>query len=229
MPFLLALLLLVGAALSSPDGAAAYPHVLVPTNRSCSVAADCLAATHSWCDAGQACLRQRCHLVPNYPCPYFQRCDAEARRCVPRACTRQRDCDDGLFCNGEEACVNHTCTSDFAHDCTGGTCSEQARTCSLPLELQLKRRQVARTIYQHGLAGYIAMRSAAVGAIASAGSAALSTSDTWRKEHAFATPTEAPTAAPTGLSNNAVVAIVCSVVVVALVVFILLIIALISR
>ena len=209
-----------------------YPHVLVPTNRTCDTTAQCIGG-QNWCHTGQTCLRGRCHLVPNYPCPYFQHCNARARQCVPRLCRRFSDCDDGLFCNGVEQCVNATCTSDFAHDCTGGTCSEERKTCSLPLELQERRRNLTRLVWYHGTEGYTRMVREAL-----SGHAATTRPASGKgRIGADVTPTVAPTGpvaptvAPTngGFTGVETAAIVASVIVIAVVVFILLIIALISR
>lgn len=50
------------------------------------------------------------------------------------ACETPEDCDDGIFCNGSESCVNGTCTSDprVCDDgiaCTQDSCSEERAAC----------------------------------------------------------------------------------------------------
>ncbi len=205
---LVSLLLLYSDAASTPPHV--YPHILVATDRECFTVADCLPANASWCQQSQTCVKQRCHVIPNYPCPYFQQCDARHQKCVPVHCSRHADCDDGLFCTGVESCVNSVCTSDYKHDCSGGHCDEKKRQCSLPLEV---RRQRAH----HATAKKTTTTPKSVAA---------------ERIGVWDVPTEAPTAAPTaatGLSDNAIIAIICASVVVAAVIFILLIIALISR
>ncbi len=51
-------------------------------------------------------------------------------------CVDDEDCDDGLFCNGEERCVGETCVDaeteacDDGHDCTEDYCDEGNDTCT---------------------------------------------------------------------------------------------------
>jgi hypothetical protein len=47
----------------------------------------------------------------------------------PPPCTGDAECDDGLFCNGAETCVDGVCT-DGTNPCdTDATCDEDADTC----------------------------------------------------------------------------------------------------
>lgn len=54
------------------------------------------------------------------------------------ACESNAPCDDGVFCNGAEACVGGVCTPgappscDDGISCTADTCDEVAKTCSHP-------------------------------------------------------------------------------------------------
>lgn len=193
----------------SLEATSIYPHILVRTEHECLTTLDCLPAGDTkWCHSGVTCLNERCHRIPNHPCPYFQHCDEKNHQCVPIQCRRHADCDDGLFCNGIERCVNGSCTSDFRQDCTAGQCDEKKRRCSLPLELQQKRLPKGHKPLVQKQETHVQ----GIGALTVA-------------------PTSAPTAAPTssGLTNNAIIAIICATVVVAAVIFILLIIALISQ
>jgi lysyl endopeptidase len=45
-------------------------------------------------------------------------------------CTSDAECDDGLFCNGAETCVNGTCQSGSDPCGVGMICDEAAKTCS---------------------------------------------------------------------------------------------------
>lgn len=65
-----------------------------------------------------------------FPCPL-----ALALAACPPPCNSNADCDDGLFCNGAEVCVNSTCQAGTAPDCadslacTEDRCSEELRLC----------------------------------------------------------------------------------------------------
>ncbi len=48
-------------------------------------------------------------------------------RCVE--CTSDADCDDGLFCNGTEACFNGNCSSSSVPCAFGETCNDITDTC----------------------------------------------------------------------------------------------------
>ena len=53
-------------------------------------------------------------------------------------CQSDSECDDGLFCNGEELCVGHSCQAgtpvvcDDGVSCTVDTCDELTRVCAAP-------------------------------------------------------------------------------------------------
>jgi len=53
----------------------------------------------------------------------------------PRPCERNDECDDGMFCNGQEQCVNQKCAAgtppscDDGIACTVDRCSEERRLC----------------------------------------------------------------------------------------------------
>ena len=51
---------------------------------------------------------------------------------APPQCTYNSDCDDGNFCNGQEACVSGECVSG-SDPCTGTgeTCNESANQCDV--------------------------------------------------------------------------------------------------
>jgi hypothetical protein len=60
------------------------------------------------------------------------------RGCVdPSQCDEAADCDDGVFCNGAEQCVNHTCFTDPGgrdcddnDDCTSDSCNVATDRCA---------------------------------------------------------------------------------------------------
>lgn len=104
------------------------------TDRTCDTTEDCQRhAQYQWCLSGQLCARHRCYTLADYPCRSGHFCNETARRCIAGAanrCTTHRECDDGLFCNGEERCVSGQCVR---LPLPGGVrcpqCSEQNRSC----------------------------------------------------------------------------------------------------
>jgi hypothetical protein len=57
---------------------------------------------------------------------------------IPGCCNFDSDCNDGLFCNGEETCINNACQSgafpcDDLDPCTTDNCNEVTDSCSNPL------------------------------------------------------------------------------------------------
>ena len=67
-------------------------------------------------------------------CEDGQLCDPE-QGCVAVPCSSDGDCDDGLFCNGQETCDNGTCTAgapmlcDDGIACTMDRCDEDSDSC----------------------------------------------------------------------------------------------------
>ena len=61
--------------------------------------------------------------------------DANVAPDMATACTQSSECDDGLFCNGAETCVDQQCVAgtpvacDDGIACTVDRCSEDARAC----------------------------------------------------------------------------------------------------
>ena len=115
---------------------------MVQTDVKCNTTKDC--HTHyneDWCHRGQVCLQTRCWAVPDFPCPRTEWCDERDKRCIRRDCTSWRDCDDGIFCNGEELCVGGQCVVDPNFDCTqsGYMCNEAEHRCSQPLSVAEER------------------------------------------------------------------------------------------
>ena len=67
------------------------------------------------------------------PCPDPLGCDEENDQCT--GCVDDADCDDDLFCNGEETCVDNVCEAgtpvdcDDEVDCTVDSCDEDTDAC----------------------------------------------------------------------------------------------------
>jgi hypothetical protein len=92
---------------TKPVEVVVHPHILQPTRHTCSKTNDCLALfNHSWCHSGFTCFKEICYRLPDYPCDHTQLCHEEERRCASQPCLKRSDCDDHLFCNGAEQCVN---------------------------------------------------------------------------------------------------------------------------
>ncbi len=143
---LLSLLLLL--LLAHTAGASGiHKAFLTQTNVSCASNADCFAHyNNAWCHRGLVCLHSRCWAVPNFPCPRTEFCDEREKQCVPRVCRDWRDCDDGVYCNGQELCVAHRCVPDPNFDCTqsGYMCNEAQRRCTQPVALQADRERIRK-------------------------------------------------------------------------------------
>jgi hypothetical protein len=72
------------------------------------------------------------------PCnPTTQTCNESQDACapLPAGCTTNADCNDGLFCNGNETCSSGTCSAGAPPDCNDGVactadaCNESADAC----------------------------------------------------------------------------------------------------
>lgn len=135
-------------------GLPVHPYISQATDISCESTADCLAYYgNDWCQQGVVCLKQRCHTIPFHPCKQGEVCLSEEKKCAERMCHHHGDCDDGIFCNGVERCVDSRCVIDTRFDCSYGICTEHDRSCHMPLGLkefkgqqQQQRQLVVKTI-----------------------------------------------------------------------------------
>ena len=113
-----------------------HPFLSQATNIQCDTTDDCLAYYgNDWCHQNTVCVSERCHLIPFYRCQQGELCLAEEKQCVVKPCSTHGDCDDGVFCNGVERCVNSQCVKDERFDCSHGVCSELDHSCHTPLIL----------------------------------------------------------------------------------------------
>lgn len=125
-----------------------YPHILRQTNISCLKTDDCLAFyNHSWCHSGLTCIRSVCYSLPAYPCDHTEYCDEKKHECIKQSCRSSADCNDHLFCNGDESCVNFVCRPDYNTGCFHGICSEMNKTCSTPISLQEEKNEFNQYVY----------------------------------------------------------------------------------
>ena len=73
--------------------------------------------------------------IPGLPACVGVFCNETTDRCEPR-CTSNAQCDDGLFCNGIEACSGNRCYPGIAPDCDDAfacsidSCDESMRQCT---------------------------------------------------------------------------------------------------
>lgn len=85
---------------------------------SCSSDADCDDGI--FCNGAEICQAGKCVLDQRDPCDDAQaneRCDEVSKSCLP-PCTSDIECDDGIFCNGAETCLEGQCV-DGARPCGG--------------------------------------------------------------------------------------------------------------
>ena len=94
---------------------------------------DAITCTIDSCDpVADACANQPDHGA----CSPGEMCDPGAGGCVVAPCATDADCDDGLFCNGNETCLAGGCAGGQPMDCDDGqactidSCDELADTCA---------------------------------------------------------------------------------------------------
>lgn len=78
------------------------------------------------CVGGDRCnsTSRSCYNIPPTPCAYG--CNTTSDTCFE--CSLDAHCDDGIFCNGQETCVNNTCQIPAPLVCPGG-CNETTNEC----------------------------------------------------------------------------------------------------
>lgn len=85
----------------------------------------------AWCQAELVCIDSFCHKILDTPCvSRTQVCDEANRRCVAKPCVVDTDCDDGIFCNGKEKCIEFVCRITNKLPCHGGHCNETLDQCN---------------------------------------------------------------------------------------------------
>jgi len=102
----------------------------------------CFPGKPPFCDDGNLCTSDFCAESAggclNTPviCLGGQMCDPGSGRCVaPPECTRDDQCNDRSFCNGQERCINNRCRPAAASPCFDGdectldACNEMADVC----------------------------------------------------------------------------------------------------
>ncbi len=87
-----------------------------------------------WSDnQGNSGTAERCWLEGVLPCA-GDACNEETGSCTPQPeCTNNADCDDTLFCNGAETCLDGQCQGGAAPCVAGETCAEDTESCPPPV------------------------------------------------------------------------------------------------
>ncbi|HRY94286.1 MAG TPA: thrombospondin type 3 repeat-containing protein [Myxococcota bacterium] len=131
------------ACASVPDDGACDDGLHCSGAERCDALAGCLAGTPVVCDDGLACTADSCDeaadgcaALPDHDlCSAGEMCVPAEGGCVAIPCGADADCDDGLFCNGAERCLEGSCVpqADFSCDdglaCTADSCDEAADAC----------------------------------------------------------------------------------------------------
>lgn len=107
-------------------------------------AGSCTAPSGDPCSGGAECADNCNESVDNCSEPAGTACTDDGNLCTTNACdgaggcaatNNAVPCDDGAFCNGEDACAGGSCSQHTGDPCAGGdecadTCSEGADTCN---------------------------------------------------------------------------------------------------
>lgn len=112
-----------------------YPYAVNKTNVRCCNNTACNQALGGglWCKSGVVCIATYCYVIPNYPCAtQVESCDEKNHKCITHTCKANSDCDDNIFCNGQEQCVRGICIPGSSSQCHGGMCDEVNKKCSYP-------------------------------------------------------------------------------------------------
>ena len=111
------------------------------SNSQCDDHIDC---TDDFCAAGGTCGHTAIHAL----CPDGQRCNL-GTGCSAVECTGDGDCDNGLWCDGDEDCVAEHCfpgtarTCDDGDPCTEDSCNDVDDVCvRTPLDIEGCERDV---------------------------------------------------------------------------------------
>lgn len=100
----------------------------------CNDTSECLIG-RTWCESGFACIAGFCQTIRNYPCnTQTQTCDSSQMTCSDKTCHLNRDCNNRLYCDGTETCVDRRCQISNPPPCLagGGLCVEASHMCIYP-------------------------------------------------------------------------------------------------
>lgn len=107
---------------------------MILKDMTCTTTDDCLAkyTKGDWCKRGVVCSKSYCHMLYSYPCEYHEKCNSTTHHCDSMPCIKDKDCDDGKYCNGVERCdkVKHVCLPPTNPvQCISGECNETLKKC----------------------------------------------------------------------------------------------------
>lgn len=95
-----------------------------------------------FCNGEERCIDRAC-TVPLSPCSDDEICDEITDTCYTEEsytdCGYDGDCDDGLYCNGEEQCIDGICTAGSAPCGTDQVCNEGLQTCDTNSDITVIR------------------------------------------------------------------------------------------
>jgi len=96
---------------------------------------DAASATLAWTDNADSSCASPFRLYCVEDCPPLGLPDLFLARYTPIQCLADLDCDDGLFCNGEESCAAGLClpgiapACDDGYTCSADSCNEEKDLC----------------------------------------------------------------------------------------------------
>lgn len=105
------------------------------------------------CNGLELCLQNQCIAGQN-PCAADEVCDEIGNTCIapPESseCSTDTDCDDNVFCNGQETCVDGTCTPGSPPCAESQQCSEADKKCRdvVPISSATVVKTVLRPLLQ---------------------------------------------------------------------------------
>ena len=85
-----------------------------------------------YCNGAESCSNNSCRQGPA-PCGAGELCSEELNICIAEAplpqCSTDADCSDGLYCNGQETCLDGACVSGVAPCGENQKCDEEQGAC----------------------------------------------------------------------------------------------------
>ncbi len=101
-----------------------------------------------WCNSGVICIENSCRKVPGVPCLHTQLCLKNLDQCIDIPCETDKECDDGIYCNGMEECIAGLCNPG-GDNCDSDICSENNMICIWPMEFMEWKVKHQKAIYEN--------------------------------------------------------------------------------
>ena len=121
---------------SSGGGSGGGSSAPVVSDGECREDSDC--DDGKFCNGREQCVSGRCKQGSN-PCSDNEACYERGDACIPvgggepaqdkKTCSSNSDCDNGLFCDGAEGCVDGKCVTGTSPCASGDVCMEEMDTC----------------------------------------------------------------------------------------------------